>query len=472
MKRPNQSKRMMGSGNPMFGKPNPFKGVKRSEEVRLKISLGHKGKKFTEEHRKNLSLAKIGKPNLKRRGKNHPLWKGGVTSTNQKNRESLEAVNWRRSVFKRDNFTCVLCGQKGGKLNADHIKPFAFYRHLRYIIANGRTLCEKCHRKTDTYGYRKNPYLGKRALIFGISGQDGSYLAEFLIDRGYKVGGMMRRSSSFNTGRIDHIRNDLELFYGDITDAFSVINIIKKFQPDEIYQLSAQSHVQVSWENPWLTAQITGVGMLNVLEAVRVLDMDKKVKIYNASTSETFSGLEGHMQNEDTPKNPVSPYGSAKLYALNICKNYRDAFDMFIASGLLFNHESPRRGDNFVTKKIVNSVASGEVTLGNMTASRDWGYSPEYCEAMWLILQQDKPDDFVIATGETHTIKDFVGYVEKASGVKIKVLHGKEYDRPTDVPVLCGDASKAKRILGWSPIVRAEELAKIMLNNDLPNTTK
>ncbi len=273
---------------------------------------------------------------------------------------------------------------------------------------------------------------------------------------------MVRRSSSFNTGRIDHIRDKIELFYGDIMDAFSVINIIKKFQPDEIYQLSAQSHVQVSWENPWLTAQITGVGMLNVLEAVRVLDMEKKVKIYNASTSEMFSGLEGHKQNENTPKNPVSPYGSAKLYAYQICKNYRDAFGMFVSSGILFNHESPRRGDNFVTKKIVNCADDGEVTLGNTNASRDWGFSPEYCEAMWLLLQQDKPDDFVIATGETHTIKEFVGYVEKSCGHSIKVLHGKEYDRPTDVPVLCGDTSKAQRVLKWTPIVKAEELADIM----------
>lgn len=456
---------MMGKGNPMYGKPNPYKGVKRSEEVRLKISLGHKGKKFTEEHRRNLSLAKKGKPNLKRRGANHPLWKGGVTPANQKARESIENINWKRAVLARDDYTCQVCGKRGGKLQVDHIKPFAFHRHLRYVIGNGRTLCEQCHRKTDTYGYRKNPCLGRRALIFGISGQDGSYLAEFLLDRGYKVGGMMRRSSSFNTGRIDHIRDQLELFYGDITDAFSVINIIKKFKPDEIYQLSAQSHVQVSWENPWLTAQITGVGMLNVLEAVRVLDMDKKVKIYNASTSEMFSGLEGHKQNEDTPKNPVSPYGSAKLYAYNICKNYRTAFGMFVASGLLFNHESPRRGDNFVTKKITDNADFGEVKLGNIDASRDWGFSPEYCEAMWLILQQDKPDDFVIATGETHTIKEFVQYTEKACGHKIKILHGKEYDRPTDVPVLCGDASKAERVLGWKPIVKAEELAKIMYND-------
>lgn len=452
---------MMGKGNPMYGKPSPCKGVKRTEETRRKISEGHKGKRFSIEHRKNLSLAKIGKPNLKRRGENHPLWKGGATPQRQKVRESLEFINWRRGVFKRDNYKCQKCGV-GGKLEAHHIKSFSEYRQLRCVLSNGITLCQKCHRKTDNYGGKKNIYKGRKALIFGLTGMDGSYLAEFLLDKGYAVAGMVRRSSSFNTSRIDHIRDRITTYYGDITDAFSVINIIKKVQPDEIYQLSAQSHVQVSWENPWLTAQITGVGMLNVLEAVRVLDMDKKVKIYNASTSEMFSGLEGHRQNEETPKNPVSPYGTAKLYSFQICRNYRTAFNMFVASGILFNHEAPRRGDSFVTKKIVNCADSGEVRLGNTDASRDWGFSPEYCEAMWLILQQDKPDDFVISTGETHTIKEFVGYVEKSSGKKIKIIHDKIYDRPTDVPVLCGDSSKALRVLGWKPIVKAEELADIM----------
>lgn len=437
-------------------------------EARKKISDAKKGKPSWNKGKKTgkpswnrgLKLTKKQKESMY--GKNHWNWKGGISGENKRFRKSVEYKEWRTAVFKRDNYACVLCGKNKCKVQADHIKPFAEYRQLRLVLSNGRTLCEECHRKTDTYGVRKNKYKGKKALIFGLTGMDGSYLAEFLLDKGYEVFGMVRRSSSFNTGRIDHIRDRITTYYGDITDAFSVINIIKKVQPDEIYQLSAQSHVQVSWENPWLTAQITGVGMLNVLEAVRVLDMEKKVKIYNASTSEMFSGLEGHRQNEDTPKNPVSPYGTAKLYSFQICRNYRTAFNMFVASGILFNHEGPRRGDSFVTKKIVNCADGGEVRLGNIDASRDWGFSPEYCEAMWLILQQDKPDDFVISTGETHTIKEFVGYVEKSSGKKIKIIHDKVYDRPTDVPILCGDSSKALRVLGWKPVVKAEELADIM----------
>lgn len=432
------------------------RGKKRPDlSLRNKLNNNWLGKKHKEETKNKISKAN--------KGSNHYNWKGGISEENSRIRHSREYKSWRSEVFKRDNYTCQMCGKKGRNLQADHIKPFATYRQMRFVLSNGRTLCLGCHHKTDSFGgVVKNKYKGRKALIFGLTGMDGSYLAEFLIDKGYEVSGMVRRSSSFNTGRIDHIRDKITTYYGDITDAFSVINIIKKVQPDEIYQLSAQSHVQVSWENPWLTAQITGVGTLNVLEAVRVLDMEKKVKIYNASTSEMFSGLEGHRQNEETPKNPVSPYGTAKLYAYQICRNYRTAFNMFVASGILFNHEGPRRGDSFVTKKIVNEADKGEVRLGNIEASRDWGFSPEYCEAMWLILQQDKADDFVISTGETHTIKEFVGYVEKASGKKIKIIHDKTYDRPTDVPVLCGDSSKAQRVLGWKPIVKAEELAKIM----------
>jgi GDP-D-mannose dehydratase len=307
----------------------------------------------------------------------------------------------------------------------------------------------------------------KVALITGITGQDGSYLAEILLSKGYKVHGLIRRSSSQNKERIDHLRGKIQYHYGDITDPFSLLWILKKSNPDEIYHLAAQSHVQVSWEIPWLTAQTTGIGVLNLLESVRVLGMEKKVRIYNASTSEMFSGLENEKQNEDTPKDPVSPYGTAKLYGFQICKNYRGAFGMFISNGILFNHESPRRGDNFVTKKIVNEAVNGEVTLGNVEASRDWGYAPEYCEAMWLMLQQDKPDDFVIATGETHTVKEFVEWVGEAYGLKIKIIHDESYDRPKDVPVLCGDSSKARKAFGWNPRVHARELAEIMVKKTI-----
>lgn len=303
----------------------------------------------------------------------------------------------------------------------------------------------------------------KTALITGITGQDGSYLAELLLSKGYKVHGLIRRTSTFNKQRIDHLRGKIQYHYSDLTDPYSLLWAIKNSKPDEIYHLGAQSHVQVSWETPWYTAQTTGIGTLNLLEAVRVLGLTKKVKIYNASTSEMFSGLEKQKQNELTPKDPVSPYGSAKLYAYQICKNYREAFGMFISNGILFNHESPRRGDNFVTKKIVNEAGKKKVHLGNIKASRDWGYAVDYVEAMWLMLQQKKPDDFVIATGETHTVKDFVGYVEKAIGHKIKIIQDKDYERPTDVPVLCGDASKAKRVLKWKPKVKAKELAEIMV---------
>jgi GDPmannose 4,6-dehydratase len=301
----------------------------------------------------------------------------------------------------------------------------------------------------------------KRALITGITGQDGSYLAELLLSKGYEVHGLLRRSSSFNKQRIDHLRGKIIYHYGDMTDPFSLLWALKKSNPDEVYNLAAQSHVQVSWETPWYTAQTTGIGVLNLLEAIRVLGI--KPKIYQASTSELFSGLEIGMQNEQTPKDPVSPYGTAKLYAFQLCKNYREAYSMFICNGILFNHESPRRGDNFVTKKIVNDAGSGHVSLGNVNASRDWGYAPEYMEAAWSMLQKEKPDDYVIATGETHTVQEFTGYVEKAIGHTVVIYHDSEYIRPNDVPVLCGDAYKAKKELGWEPKVKAEELADIMV---------
>lgn len=301
----------------------------------------------------------------------------------------------------------------------------------------------------------------KRALITGITGQDGSYLAELLLSKGYEVHGLLRRSSTFNKQNIDHLRGKIHYHYGDLTDPFSLIWALKKSNPDEIYNLGAQSHVQVSWETPWYTAQTTGIGVLNLLESIRVLDITPK--IYQASTSELFSGLEG-VQNEDTPKDPVSPYGTAKLYAYQLCKNYREAYNMFICNGILFNHESPRRGDNFVTKKIVNEASKGVVELGNLEAKRDWGYAKDYVEGMWLMLQQDKPDDYVLATGETHSVKEFVEWVEEAIGHKIKIVPQPDYNRPVDVPMLQGDASKAKRVLGWEAKVKGRLLAKIMID--------
>lgn len=301
--------------------------------------------------------------------------------------------------------------------------------------------------------------MAKVALITGINGQDGSYLAELLLSKGYEVHGLVRRASTFNRERIDGL--NVTLHYGDMTDPFSLMWALK-CNPDEVYNLAAQSHVQVSWETPWYTAQTTGVGVLNLLESIRVLGMSPK--IYQASTSELFDGLHPPYS-EESVMNPVSPYGTAKMYAFQICKNYRDAYKMFICNGILFNHESPRRGLNFVTQKIVQEADKGEVHLGNVDAERDWGYAPEYMEAAWLMLQQERPDDYVIATGETNSVKDFVKYVEKAAGHPIRIIHDKEYDRPVDVPALKGNAYKSVKTLGWSPKVKAEELAKIMYDN-------
>lgn len=301
----------------------------------------------------------------------------------------------------------------------------------------------------------------KRALITGITGQDGSYLAELLISKGYEVHGLIRRSSTFNKQNIDHLRGKIHYHYGDMTDPFSLIWAIKNSNPDEIYNLAAQSHVMVSWETPWYTAQTTGIGVLNLLEAVRVLDI--KPKIYQASTSELFSGKDIGKLNEQSPKDPQSPYGTAKLYGFQISKNYRDAFGMFICNGILFNHESKRRGTNFVTKKIIDSIKNKEVHLGNIEASRDWGYAPEYMEAAWKMLQQKKPDDYVIATGETNTIKDFIKWTEETVGIKLKIIKDKEYIRPQDVQTLCGDYRKAKAILGWEPILKGKDIIKKML---------
>ncbi len=311
----------------------------------------------------------------------------------------------------------------------------------------------------------------KTALITGITGQDGSYLAEFLLKKGYIVHGLVRPSSTSNRARIDHIFNTQEkrdafLHYGDMTDVFSLLRILKKVQPDEVYNLAAQSHVAISWDIPYYTAQTTGIGVLNLLESIRFLEL--KCKIYNASTSELFSGKEGEApQNENTPKDPVSPYGTAKLYGFQIAKNYREAFKMFICNGILFNHESIRRGDNFVTKKIINAIPQGEVKLGNLDASRDWGYAPEYVEGMWLMLQKEDPNDYVLATGESHTIRDFIDWVEIVTKKPLKASISDRYKRPHDVEFLKGDPEKAEVLLGWKAKIKGVNLVKKIINGKL-----
>jgi len=313
-----------------------------------------------------------------------------------------------------------------------------------------------------------------KALILGITGMDGSYLAEQLLKKGYEVHGLVRRSATWNRSNIDHISEIYNnLHYGDMTDFVSIVSVLKKVQPDEIYNLAAQSHVQVSWEIPAYTAQTTGFGVLNLLEAVRILGL--KTKIYQASTSEMFSGDPKEApQNELTPFNPQSPYGLAKLYAHEICGIYRKAFGMFICCGILFNHEGERRGENFITRKITKGVANivkgkqDKIELGNLAAKRDWGYAPEFTEAMWLMLQQDKPDDYVIATGETHSVKEFAEQAFKEVNLDWKkyVRVKEKYIRPLEVNLLQGDATKAKKI-GWEPKTKFKELVKLMVKHDL-----
>lgn len=338
----------------------------------------------------------------------------------------------------------------------------------------------------------------KKALITGITGQDGSYLAELLLAKGYEVHGIKRRSSSFNTARIDHIYEDFHkedarffLHYGDMTDTLSLIHIIQKVEPDEIYNLAAQSHVKVSWDCPEYTADTDAMGTLRLLEALRVLGVDKKTKFYQASTSELYGKIQEKMQNEKTPFYPRSPYGVAKLYGYWITVNYRESFGMFASNGILFNHESPRRGETFVTRKITMGAAKIKVGLqdklylGNLNAKRDWGHAKDYVEGMWRILQHDKPDDFVLATGKTTSIRDFVkmsfkqldmDIVFKGKGVDEKGIDKKtgkvvvevdpRYFRPAEVDVLLGDASKAKKLLKWKPKTNLETLVKEMVEND------
>ena len=327
----------------------------------------------------------------------------------------------------------------------------------------------------------------KVALITGITGQDGSYLAELLLETGYEVHGIVRRSSLINTHRIDHIYEKIHLHYGDLTDATNLIGVIKKVKPDEIYNLGAQSHVKVSFEIPEYTGQVDGLGTLRILEAVRILGMENDVRIYQASTSELYGKVQEVPQTEKTPFYPRSPYGVAKLYGFWIVKNYREAYGLHASSGILFNHESSRRGETFVTRKITQglsriSVGAQDVLyLGNLAAKRDWGHAKDYAEAMWLMLQQDEPDDYVIATGEQHSVREFVDIaapffglniewkgegveeegVDKTTGRSIIKVSDK-YFRPTEVESLLGDASKAKEKLGWEPKITFEQLVEDM----------
>ena len=331
----------------------------------------------------------------------------------------------------------------------------------------------------------------KIALITGITGQDGSYLAEFLLEKGYEIHGIVRRSSLINTHRIDGIFDRLNLHYGDLTDSTNLVRVIQKVQPDEIYNLGAQSHVKVSFEMPEYTADVDAVGTLRVLEAVRLLGMENKVRIYQASTSELYGLVQETPQRETTPFYPRSPYGVAKLYGYWITKNYREAYGMYACSGILFNHESPRRGETFVTRKIVRALSKIScglqdcLYLGNLDAKRDWGHAKDYVEAMWLMLQQDEPEDFVIATGKQYSVREFVEEAAPYFGMKIawtsKNLGEVGYDmnskkivirvdpkyfRPTEVTTLLGDASKAKKILGWEPKISFKQLVEDMCINE------
>ena len=329
--------------------------------------------------------------------------------------------------------------------------------------------------------------MSKVALITGITGQDGSYLAELLLEKDYEVHGIVRRSSLINTHRIDHIYPQLHLHYGDLTDATNLISVIKKVEPDEIYNLGAQSHVKVSFETPDYTAQVDGLGTLRVLEAVRLLGMEKKTRIYQASTSELYGEVQETPQSETTPFHPRSPYGVAKLYGYWIIKNYRESYGMHCSSGILFNHESPRRGETFVTRKItqgLSRISSGlqsSIELGNLNAKRDWGHAKDYVEAMWLMLQQDEPDDYVIATGQQYSVKEFIEEAAPIFGFNIEwmgegldeigddwgmkrtvISVNDRYFRPAEVESLLGDATKAKEKLGWEPKTTFKELVEDM----------
>lgn len=341
----------------------------------------------------------------------------------------------------------------------------------------------------------------KTALITGITGQDGSYLAELLLEKGYDVHGIIRRSSTFNTSRIDHIFQDphqshkrLTLHYGDLSDASNISRLIEKIQPDEIYHLAAQSHVRVSFDIPEYTGDVTGLGTLRILDAIR--ESGVKTKFYQASSSEMFGLVQHVPQTEDTPFYPRSPYGVAKVYGYWITKNYRESYDLFACNGILFNHESPRRGETFVTRKVSRGLARIKLGLdemlymGNIDAKRDWGYAKDYVEGMWLMLQQDTPDDYVLATNETHTVREFIEVASKRLGFDLE-WQGKDVDeigvdkntgkviikidpvyfRPAEVDLLIGDPAKAKAKMGWEPTVKFDELVQIMVDADLEQET-
>lgn len=341
--------------------------------------------------------------------------------------------------------------------------------------------------------------MSKTALITGITGQDGAYLAELLLKKGYEVHGIKRRSSLFNTERVDHLYKDpheedlkFHLHYGDMTDSTNLIRIVQESQPDEIYNLAAQSHVKVSFETPEYTANADATGALRLLEAIRILNMEDKTKFYQASTSELYGKVQEIPQTENTPFYPRSPYAVAKLYAFWITKNYREAYNLYACNGILFNHESPIRGETFVTRKITRGVAriklglQKKIYLGNLDAKRDWGHAKDYVEGMYLMLQQDKPEDFVLATGEMTSVRDFIkmsfaeadievefkgegeqekGYDAKTGDVLVEI--DPEYFRPTEVDLLIGDASKAKKLLGWEPKFSVQDLVKDMVQADL-----
>lgn len=319
-----------------------------------------------------------------------------------------------------------------------------------------------------------------RALITGITGQDGSYLAEFLLSKGYEVHGIIRRASTFNTGRIDHLYRDphinsvnLFLHYGDISDSTNLIRLLYRIQPDEVYHLAAQSHVRVSFDIPEYTGDVVGLSTVRILEAIRETGVGSR--FYQASSSEMFGKAQQSPQTETTPFYPRSPYGVAKVYAYWATVNYRESYGLFACNGILFNHESPRRGETFVTRKITRSVAQikagsqEKLYLGNLDARRDWGYAKEYVEAMWLMLQQDEPQDYVIATGETHSVKEFLDEAFSYAGLDWRdyVEIDPKYYRPAEVDLLVGDASKAKRILNWEPRTRFKELVQLMVDADI-----
>jgi len=331
----------------------------------------------------------------------------------------------------------------------------------------------------------------KVALITGITGQDGSYLAELLLEKGYKVHGIVRRASLINTHRIDHIYEKIKLHYGDLTDSASLINVIQQVQPDEIYNLGAQSHVKVSFEIPEYTGQVDAIGTLRILEAVRILGLDKKTRIYQASTSELYGKVQEIPQTETTPFYPRSPYGVAKIYGFWIVKNFRESYGLHASSGILFNHESPRRGETFVTRKItlgLKAIAEGKQTvleLGNLNAKRDWGHAKDFVKAMWLILQQDEPDDYVIATGHQYSVRQFIEKCAPKFGFDIEwfgngqdeigmdkktkktiISVNPKYFRPAEVETLLGDATKAKEKLGWVPEIGFDQLVEDMCEHE------